>query len=95
MITQASPGVPGEPEAADGFGTAVAASADLDRDGKAEALVGVPYENADGCVWVARGTATGPATTGSTNLSGRDAGLTLRGFHGLFGAALPGAHIAF
>ncbi|MFH9250388.1 hypothetical protein ACH4LK_33770 [Streptomyces lydicus] len=36
-----------------------------------------------------------PSTPAADSLCGRDAGLTLRGFHGLFGAALPGAHLAF
>ncbi|MFF8315171.1 hypothetical protein [Streptomyces lydicus] len=92
--SQDSAGVPGDAEVDDGFGAAVHL-ADLNKDGKAEALVGIPYENTDGCVWIARGTATGPATTGSANLCGKDAGLTLRGPHGLFGAALPGARVGF
>ncbi|MFI0790033.1 FG-GAP-like repeat-containing protein [Streptomyces lydicus] len=92
--SQDSAGVPGNAETDDGFGGAVHL-ADLNRDGKAEALVGIPYENTDGCVWIARGTATGPAATGSTNLCGKDTGLTLRGFHGLFGDALPSARVGY
>ncbi|MGJ5797474.1 FG-GAP-like repeat-containing protein [Streptomyces griseorubiginosus] len=45
VITQATTGVPGTPEEWDGFGTAVT-SADLDRDGYADLLVGTPSESA-------------------------------------------------
>ncbi|MFE2641849.1 hypothetical protein ACFXDO_04610 [Streptomyces nigra] len=45
VITQATTGVPGAPEEWDGFGTSVA-SADLDRDGYADLLVGTPSEAA-------------------------------------------------
>ncbi len=43
VVTQASEGVPGEPEAWDGFGAATA-SADLDGDGYADLIVGTPDE---------------------------------------------------
>ncbi|MEU6309297.1 FG-GAP-like repeat-containing protein, partial [Streptomyces chartreusis] len=45
VITQATTGVPGTPEEWDEFGTAVT-SADLDRDGYADLLVGTPSESA-------------------------------------------------
>ncbi|MET8137707.1 MULTISPECIES: FG-GAP-like repeat-containing protein [unclassified Streptomyces] len=44
VITQATSGIPGAPEEWDGFGTAVA-SADLDRDGYADLLIGTPDES--------------------------------------------------
>ncbi|WP_203618625.1 FG-GAP-like repeat-containing protein [Streptomyces bauhiniae] len=47
LITQDTAGVPGAAEAGDAFGTAVA-SADLDRDGYADLLVGAPGEDVDG-----------------------------------------------
>ncbi|MET8726597.1 FG-GAP-like repeat-containing protein [Streptomyces parvus] len=43
VFTQASAGVPGTPEAGDAFGTTVT-SADLDRDGYADLIVGSPGE---------------------------------------------------
>ncbi|MDQ1046856.1 FG-GAP-like repeat-containing protein [Streptomyces sp. V4I2] len=47
VITQATAGVPGEPEKWDEFGTTVA-TADLDRDGYADLLVGTPREDVRG-----------------------------------------------
>ncbi|MER7895663.1 FG-GAP repeat protein [Streptomyces sp. NPDC096046] len=44
MITQNSPGVPGSAERGDYFGASTA-SADLDRDGYADLIVGAPYED--------------------------------------------------
>lgn len=43
VITQATTGIPGDPEAWDEFGRTVA-SADLDRDGYADLIVGIPEE---------------------------------------------------
>ncbi|MFP8944377.1 hypothetical protein ACLIYM_23460 [Streptomyces fenghuangensis] len=85
--------VPGVAEAEDLFGHAVHL-ADLDGDGRAEVVAGTPGENADGCLWHARGTASGPAVGGSVNLCGKNAGLTLKGPEGLFGAALGSARAA-
>ncbi|MFE6282733.1 VCBS repeat-containing protein [Streptomyces sp. NPDC057877] len=44
FLTQNSPGVPGSAEKGDYFGASTA-SADLDRDGYADLVVGVPYED--------------------------------------------------
>ncbi|GGU63725.1 FG-GAP-like repeat-containing protein [Streptomyces daghestanicus] len=90
--TQDTAGVPGAAEAGDGFGSAVHL-VDLDKDGKAETVVGAPTENSDGCVWVARGSASGPALKGSVNLCGKSAGITVRGIKGYFGAALNSPHV--
>lgn len=88
--SQETPGISGSAEADDAFGSAVHLI-DLNKDGKAESVVGTPTENHDGCIWIARGTPSGPATNGSSSLCGTATGLTLRGPHGLFGAALTGA----
>ncbi|MGW0878988.1 FG-GAP-like repeat-containing protein [Streptomyces sp. NPDC002671] len=86
--TQNTTGVPGTAEAEDYFGWAVHLS-DLNRDGKADLVVGAPGENTDGLVWVARGSAAGPVTNGSVGISGKSAGITV-GSAGLsLGAALP------
>ncbi|MGW4594733.1 hypothetical protein ACWEOA_05245 [Streptomyces sp. NPDC004457] len=47
LITQNTAGVPGTAEAGDAFGSAVA-SADLDKDGYADLLIGAPGEDVDG-----------------------------------------------
>jgi hypothetical protein len=90
--TQDTAGVPGAAETGDQFGAAVHL-ADLNKDGKLETVVGAPGENSDGCVWVARGSASGPVLSGSVNLCGKSSGITVRGVDGAFGAALPGAHV--
>ncbi|MFD5570301.1 hypothetical protein [Streptomyces cadmiisoli] len=91
--TQNTASVPGAAEAEDWFGAA-AHLADLNKDGKAEMVVGVPTENSDGCLWVARGSASGPALNGSVNLCGQSAGIAVRGrMNGYFGAALTSPHV--
>jgi hypothetical protein len=90
--TQDTAGVPGAVETGDQFGAAVHL-ADLDKDGKAETVVGAPTENSDGCVWVARGSSSGPVLSGSANLCGKSAGITVRGVKGYFGAALTSPHV--
>ncbi|MFD6821672.1 hypothetical protein ACFWC5_15045 [Streptomyces sp. NPDC060085] len=91
--TQDTAGVPGSAESGDQFGAAVHLT-DLNRDGKAETVVGVPGENTDGCVWIARGSASGPVLSGSVNLCGKSAGITVRDTQGYFGAALTSPHIS-
>ncbi|MFD5185296.1 hypothetical protein ACFWMQ_22380 [Streptomyces sp. NPDC058372] len=90
---QSTAGIPGAAEADDAFGSAVHL-ADLTKDGRAEALAGVPAENSDGCVWTARGSASGPVTSGSVNHCGKSFGITGRydNPQAHFGAALLGVH---
>lgn len=71
VITQATSGVPGDPEEWDAFGTTVTSS-DLDRDGYADLIVGTPREQVGDKE--ARGSATvvwgGPSgLTGGATLS--------------------------
>jgi len=91
--TQNTAGVPGTAEVGDLFGAAVHL-ADLNKDGKAETVVGVPRENSDGCLWIARGSASGPVLSGSVNLCGKSAGITVRNTKGYFGAALTSPHVS-
>ncbi|MEV5312570.1 FG-GAP repeat protein [Streptomyces sp. NPDC052610] len=74
--SQNTTGVPGSAERGDAFGAATHL-ADLDKDGRAETVVGAPGENSDGLVWQSRGTANGPSTNGSTTITGTAAGLKL------------------
>ncbi|MFJ5308184.1 hypothetical protein [Streptomyces sp. NPDC088350] len=90
--TQDTAGVPGTVETGDQFGAAVHL-ADLNKDGKAETVVGAPTENSDGCVWVARGSASGPVLKGSANICGKSTGITVHGVKGYFGAALGSPHV--
>lgn len=90
--TQDTAGVPGAVETGDQFGAAVHL-ADLNKDGKAETVVGAPTENSDGCLWIARGSASGPVLNGSASLCGKSAGITVRGVKGYFGAALTSPHV--
>jgi hypothetical protein len=85
--TQDTTGVPGAAESGDRFGEAVHLG-DLNKDGRTDMVVGVSGENTDGCLWIARGTASGPAPSGSANLCGNDAGITVRSVDARFGAAL-------
>lgn len=92
--SQNSTDVPGAAEGNDDFGLAVHL-ADVDGDRHPDLVVGVPGENGEGCVWVARGTATGPVPAGSANLCGQRAGITVsEGVPGQFGAALDDPHTA-
>ncbi len=57
-ITQASPGIPGDPEPGDEFGHDVAAG-DVDGDGLADVVVGARGDEGDGTVTVIRGARSG------------------------------------
>lgn len=76
LFDQASPGVLGQAEAGDGFGSSVAAG-DFDRDGRADLAVGIPGENSGaGAVAVFYGDNGGVSTSdelwgpGSSGLKG-------------------------
>lgn len=58
VITEDSPGVPGEIRGYDRFGTSTA-TADLNRDGFADLVVGAPYEGGGGSVRVLWGSRSG------------------------------------
>jgi hypothetical protein len=88
--SQNTSGVPGTAEHSDMFGASTHL-ADLDGDGRAEAVVGAPGENTDGLVWIAEGSATGPVTGGSAVVGGTAAGVTRRYAKAEFGGELAGA----
>lgn len=91
--TQDTAGVPGASEYDDTFGESVHL-ADLTKDGKAELFVGVPDENEDGCMWTARGSASGPVLNGSVIFGRLSSGATSREAGSLFGQALTSAQAA-
>ncbi|MFJ5779023.1 hypothetical protein [Streptomyces sp. NPDC093094] len=93
FYSQNTAGVPDTAETYDFFGSAVHL-ADLTGDRRAETVVGVPGENTDGALWTARGAGTGPVRTGSAHITGKSAGVTVRGLDAEFGAALPSVHEA-
>ncbi|NEC91688.1 FG-GAP-like repeat-containing protein [Streptomyces sp. SID12501] len=90
--TENTAGVPDTAEAYDGFGTSVHL-ADLNRDGRAETVVGIPGENMDGCLWLARGSASGPVVNGSHTLCGRNTGITVHLSDALFGTSLTSPYV--
>ncbi|MFF4257568.1 FG-GAP-like repeat-containing protein [Streptomyces sp. NPDC001663] len=69
--TQNTTGVPGSSETDDEFGTSVRL-VDLDKNGKADLVVGTGRENGYGAVTVLRGTSTGLTTTGAKSFTARD-----------------------
>ncbi|WP_129841644.1 FG-GAP-like repeat-containing protein [Streptomyces sp. RFCAC02] len=78
-FNQGVAGVSGAPEYWDLFGERVRL-ADHDGDGRADLTVGVPGENAEGCLWLAPGGASGPAVDGSSGIcSGSLPGYTADG----------------
>lgn len=62
--SQASPGIPGTPEAGDRLGQAVAAC-DYDGDGHDDLAIGVPFEGMGGAVEVVRGSPAGLTAAGA------------------------------
>ncbi len=92
--SQDTAGVPGSAEAGDFLGEAVHL-ADLNKDGKADLVVGASGENTDGCVWVAHGSTAGFDLTGSANLCGKSSGITVGDVDGRFGAALTSPNTTF
>ncbi|MEU6259539.1 FG-GAP-like repeat-containing protein [Streptomyces sp. NPDC047043] len=72
--TQNTTGVPGSSETNDEFGMSVRL-VDLDKNGKADLVVGSGYENNYGAVTVLRGTASGLTTTGAKSFTARDVSL--------------------
>ncbi|MEO3974753.1 hypothetical protein [Streptomyces sp. CAU 1734] len=74
LIGQNTAGVPGTAEPQDRFGRATRL-VDLDRDGRAELVVGAPEENnGDGAAWILRGTASGITARGSVSFGGKTLG---------------------
>ncbi|WP_405870800.1 FG-GAP-like repeat-containing protein [Streptomyces sp. NBC_00005] len=72
--TQNTTGVPGSSETNDEFGTSVRL-VDLDKNGKADLVVGTGRENGYGAVTVLRGSASGLTTTGAKSFTARDVSL--------------------
>ena len=72
--TQNTAGVPGSNETDDGFGQSVRL-VDLNKNGKADLVVGTGNENGYGAVTVLPGTASGLTTTGSKSFTARDVSL--------------------
>ncbi|GAA2021328.1 FG-GAP-like repeat-containing protein [Nocardiopsis rhodophaea] len=84
-ITQDSPGVPGESEPNDRFGTALR-MADMNHDGHPDLVVGAPGEYGEtqqsGAVWVLNGSANGISTTDATSFGPADLGAPEEGSEG-------------
>ena len=74
--TQNTTGVPGSSETGDAFGMTVRLT-DLDKNGKADLVIGTGYENGYGAITVLKGTASGLTTTGAKSFTARD--LSLKG----------------
>ncbi|MER8005123.1 FG-GAP-like repeat-containing protein [Streptomyces sp. NPDC094149] len=74
--TQNTTGVPGTSETGDAFGVTVRLT-DLDKNGKADLVIGTGYENGYGAITVLKGTASGLTTTGAKSFTARD--LSLKG----------------
>jgi hypothetical protein len=74
VYTQNTAGVPGADEDYDAFGQSVRL-VDLDKNGKADLVVGAGGENGYGALTVLRGSASGLTTTGAKFLSARDVSL--------------------
>ncbi|TQJ75353.1 FG-GAP-like repeat-containing protein [Streptomyces sp. SLBN-31] len=74
--TQNTTGVPGTSETGDAFGVTVRLT-DLDKNGKADLVIGTGNENGYGAITVLKGTASGLTTTGAKSFTARD--LSLKG----------------
>ncbi|KMS84715.1 hypothetical protein ACZ91_46640 [Streptomyces regensis] len=75
-FTQNTAGIPGADEAEDAFGTTVAVG-DVNKDGKAELLIGAAEENfGTGAVWVLPGGADGPTAKGSRMITAASVGFS-------------------
>ncbi|MEU1542690.1 FG-GAP-like repeat-containing protein [Actinacidiphila glaucinigra] len=72
--SQDTAGVPGTSEPTDSFGLTVRL-VDLTKDGKAELVTGVGYENGYGAVTILRGTASGLTATNAKFFTARDVSL--------------------
>jgi hypothetical protein len=66
--TQNTPSVPGSNETNDAFGQSVRLI-DLDKNGKADLVAGIGYENGHGAITVLRGSASGLTTTGAKSFT--------------------------
>ncbi|MFJ4711410.1 FG-GAP repeat protein [Streptomyces sp. NPDC088785] len=90
-VNQGSAGVPGANEASDLFGAAVRL-ADVNRDGRADLVVGAGGENSDdGAVTVLRGSAAGVASTNGVGFSGPTVGIAASGQDPMFGDTFSGS----
>lgn len=90
--SQLSPGIPGNPDSADRFGTAVLA-AEVTGDSLDDVVIGVPHELLSGvsagAVHVLPGSSTGPTVTGSNTWTQASAGVAdTPESHDGFGSAL-------
>lgn len=62
------------------FGSAVACLGDLDRDGYNDIVVGAPYENNHGAIYIFNGHQNGLSKQWSQRIAGNEFAHTLRGF---------------
>jgi hypothetical protein len=92
-LSPASPGIPGAGRTRDSFGAALT-TADLDRDGFADMIVGAPRGgSAEGRVTVIRGGPSGYATSGHATFDQASPGIPRRRHRSnAFGAALTSLH---
>ncbi|MFI8305390.1 hypothetical protein ACIF80_18475 [Streptomyces sp. NPDC085927] len=74
QYSQNTAGVPGSNETDDAFGMSVRL-VDLDKNGRADLVIGAGYENGYGAATVLRGTGTGLTTSGAKFISARDVSL--------------------